>query len=95
MLSDSVSESEESSFDSKWTRNSSVFFGGEGVMSGDVSFERLGGIVGGSSIVELGVLGDKGRVLFSCCNEEEATGEAGAVVTVVVGVFPNGALDLK
>ena len=51
--------------------------------------------MGGSSIVELGVLGDKGGVLFSCCNEEEATGEAGAVVTVVVGVSPNGALDLK
>jgi len=52
--------------------------------------------VGDSGVKELGALGDKGGVPFACCNNEEATGEAGVlVVTVVVGSFPDGALDLK
>ena len=54
------------------------------------------GDIGGSVVKELGALGDKGGVSFVCCNNEEATGEAGALaVAVVAGVFPTGALDFR
>jgi len=66
-----------------------AFFGDEAEMS-EV------GDVGGSVVKELGALGDKSGVSFACCNDEEATGEAGAlVVAVIVVVFPTGALDLR
>jgi len=70
-----------------------VFFGDEGRASGSVVGESG---VGDSGVKELGALGDKGGVPFTCCNDEEATGEAGVlVVTVVAGSFPDGALDLR
>jgi len=66
-----------------------AFFGDEAEMS-EV------GDIGGSVVKELGVLGDKSGVSFACCNDKEATGEAGAlVIAVIVGVFPTGALDLR
>ena len=34
--------------------------------------------------------------MFACCDDEEATGEVGVLaVTVVAGIFPTGALDLR
>ena len=89
VLSESVSESDKSSFKGKQVGETAVFLGGEG--------EALEvGDVGGSSVKELGVLGNKGGVAFACCDDEEATGEVGALaVTVVAGIFPTRALDLR
>ena len=94
MFLELVSDSEETPFDGKWIGESIVFLGGKEVMSGDISFGSQGGVMGGSGVVGLGALGNNGGVLFSCCNKE-ATREVGVVVAVVVGVFPNRALDLK
>ena len=84
-----MSESDESSLKGKWVGETAVFFGGEGEIL------EVGNI-DGSSVKELGVLGQKGGVLFMCCDDEEATRGVGAlVVAVVVGIFPTGALDLR
>ena len=83
-----MSESDKSSFKGKWVGETAVFLGGKGEVL-EV------GDVGGSGVKELGALGDKGGVAFVCC-DEEVTREVGALaVTVVVGIFPTGALDLR
>ena len=67
-----------------------MFFGDEGRMLDSEAGEGNSGVKG------LGVLGNKGGVPFVSCNDKEATGEVGAlVVTVAVGSFPDGALDLR
>jgi len=70
-VSESVSELEECSLEGKRMGETAVFFGDEGRASGSVVGESG---VGDSGVKELGALGDKGGVPFTCCNDEEATG---------------------